>query len=1585
MHYARHNPSPLLYLVMVWIITRTVAIPVGDVSSNVLGYNSITGKNPLCWRSVQPVDIDMISIPLPCQNVTLNVQSPAVNESYRILRTGKEYDYPVEIRIPHLDESTTNVGVKLLFCVAGQVGFCSPFILDEAWTTDNVSSYLTHVESETMWINTLEQSSLEVNITLTASLPKPGEYFPIVIVQYFNHIFRWDIANALPPGSRLLTLQSPAHTSHVSDGVRIFSFVAIGISSAIITWLLWQTIKHRKQPVLSLSQADFLIVFLFAALVATVSTFLLQPHSDLYCQMSSPMILIPVQLMYSITLGRLWRIQAVLSPLLLEQYRKKLRHRMMWRIQVLQCLNLLARIPQQVFKCRFKASHPEFLQVDRPPSQRIAVRRSVNSKQLSLVVLFFVFPQVVLQICSVILQPHSLQLIWNSELSDVTPQCSNGQIWYTNILNYAYAALMLLMLTLMVMAFSSRKLPSLFNETSVIYQTAANTLVLILVGLIVIGVTTSDGINTTTRARNPSIQYLVWVTVLLSITLGSSIRLMIPKLKMVWRGETVVVSKLVSDHHHKERKRYKESVMSASTTKLMHNVTGLDLEEDTQRRPPSRRNSSRRSVDTNASSDYFDTLTPLTVDERGAKAIAEVPGLTLPLPFDDDGRSNRELGKTNRRSFMEIEATFGNGLQIQDGDSGGRPSFNRQRTTREVLTAAAADVDRRKMFLKKRSSRSEIALPKIVVSPEETPPRRLVLKMVDLQEELAAVNKNIMSGLAVKTEAWDAVVDLVTRIEKNFREDVVFSWRPPAPDPIVTPTDPLNSSSLACLQEVEEEDSDHRGVDDKNPILPKSPGSKSSSFQSSNGLSLRRLERKFRRIVDVRERKYKRIKYGDSFVGSEAVDAMVYNGLASSRTEAVALGRKLATERRLFQHVTNEHDFHDKSYLYRFLDPDNESLSSLCEEEDDDDYSSTGECSFSDDKTNIKDQALRFLEVVNVSNRNYQGKQYQNVFVGSEAIDAMVYHGIAATRWESVQLGRKFARDLSLFQHVHGEFELRDEFLLYKFRDDVQESMSCAEIGPEGLISTSLVTSQKSPLAQKADAFRTYVDVRDRRFRMQKCKKTFVGQEAVDAAIFAGLAKTREEAVHLGRMLQRELRLFHCVSGDRPFEDGLVFYRFRDDSPDEHPGQDPFTVERSATSLGNNNRQRNVRDLSEMPLASLSEQVQYFKEIVPVSDRTHHFRKFSNVFVGCEAIDAMVFYGMAHTREEAVQLGRVLAREAGLFKHASHKNRYAFCDEFLLYQYTSNATSVSIDGDIMDEQSMSTGSLKLERAGLHKGAKPRGELGMKAELFRSCVDVRDRTYRMVKYKSCFIGSEAVDAMLFVGLAENREKAVEIGRMLATQLRLFRPCIVGARTSFDDAFVFYRFDERFEDMGLHSSFNDFSHDPSIDNTIVSRAQLLLMAEKFRACAVVKDRKLRFRSYRQCFMGAETVNALVDSGVVGTHKEAVEYGRTLARELNLFRCVMGDYAFANDAILYAFVRDVNMNAYASAEFSDQSFGSYNSRSTPGEFGDRSVLNATEQGDGSGNLPILFEVEASETGGDIDMIPLEIIHDSSHDAPV
>jgi hypothetical protein len=52
--------------------------------------------------------------------------------------------------------------------------------------------------------------------------------------------------------------------------------------------------------------------------------------------------------------------------------------------------------------------------------------------------------------------------------------------------------------------------------------------------------------------------------------------------------------------------------------------------------------------------------------------------------------------------------------------------------------------------------------------------------------------------------------------------------------------------------------------------------------------------------------------------------------------------------------------------------------------------------------------------------------------------------------------------------------------------------------------------------------------------------------DAIDALVENRLAKTRKEAVELGRNLARELGLFHHVTGDHAFCDDYLFFRFSD-------------------------------------------------------------------------------------------------------------------------------------------------------------------------------------------------------------------------------------------------------------------------------------------------------------------------------------------------------------------------------------------------------------------------------------------------------
>ena len=71
------------------------------------------------------------------------------------------------------------------------------------------------------------------------------------------------------------------------------------------------------------------------------------------------------------------------------------------------------------------------------------------------------------------------------------------------------------------------------------------------------------------------------------------------------------------------------------------------------------------------------------------------------------------------------------------------------------------------------------------------------------------------------------------------------------------------------------------------------------------------------RKLDVRDRTYRMKIYPACFVGSEAVDYMVEKQMATSRQDAVKIGRELL-ELGHFEHVLRDHDFKDEFLFYRF-------------------------------------------------------------------------------------------------------------------------------------------------------------------------------------------------------------------------------------------------------------------------------------------------------------------------------------------------------------------------------------------------------------------------------------------------------------------------------------------------------------------------------------------------------------------------------------------------------------------------------------------------------------------------------------------
>jgi len=409
------------------------------------------------------------------------------------------------------------------------------------------------------------QRKLSKNVTIQMLVKVPGEYFVVGTAQLYtgteNATYRYDIANALAfQEGRYVLYQDPAVINEVSDSVLYSSYAAIALAAAVLAFLICQTLWNRDHQILHLSQGHFLVVFLMCALLATCSAFLLEPKNDVYCRINYSLIMIPVQLMYAITAGRLWRIHAVISPLLLEHLSKG-EPGMLQRF--VEALTLVSYKLNNLFTLKRKNMRR---------STGGGLKQQISQFQLACVVAIFAIPQVLLQIVAAIVQPQERQIKFNEDESIGRATCSNGVAAGSKIVNYGFLLLLLLVLILLFMAHSSRKLPSLFNETNVIYDSTFLSMVLLVLAGAVIALTNSP-------TSSPNVQYLISLALVLSITLNSGVRIVLPKLKRVWKNETVIVSKLVTDHHRKAREKRAmcDSAERDSTTSPMHGVTGLDM------------------------------------------------------------------------------------------------------------------------------------------------------------------------------------------------------------------------------------------------------------------------------------------------------------------------------------------------------------------------------------------------------------------------------------------------------------------------------------------------------------------------------------------------------------------------------------------------------------------------------------------------------------------------------------------------------------------------------------------------------------------------------------------------------------------------------------------------------------------------------------------------------------------------------------------------------------------------------------------------------------------------------------------------
>ena len=803
------NMIPLFFFLLLVLLlphSSTARLGIPGATATISGYDTELGQDAICWKSMPARDSNNatgVEIPNPLvegyvldtttglelmqacpAGNSLQGESPVELRLYgeERLRTGQYYDYAVtgQLNLTSLlcesaawcstsprviSDKGPVVAIQILMCALESSGFCSPFIHEEAnerLVEQGLSTVVergdrhggSHVHSPYVELELPVQDGplYDINVTVPTLVNDPGDFFVVAAVQLYlgtqgdgtvDIELRYDIANALRLNQRVIIYQPPAEILTVPDGVRYFAYVAIGGVAAVILFLLGQTIRHRKHQVMQLTQGNFLIVFLVAALVASVASFLLEPANDVYCLIQHPIIMISLHLVYAITFGRLWRINSVVSPLLVETLRQR-HHVGVWtrlytwmrrssdfvlgRSSTTQSDSLVSDSMAMSSSLRnsSSSSHPRKL------------RKQVTAWQLTTVIVVITLPQVVLQVLALALQPRERIDDLNADESKGRAYCASndGDLSIAAQIDmYGYYAFGALILSLLLMAHATRNLPSLFNETRVIFDSAVTTLTLLVVGVGII-------LATEDPTTSPAVKYMVSVAIVLSTTLNISVRIMMPKLRMVWRGETVVVSRLVSDHKAKveaDNEVYMGSLSSSSGSR---------------KQPKSGRTATLSSSVISNSQGIMDEMNEFVNGDttEGGDEEEDLTSVENGVAALNNGNANNDTTALETSPVADDTLPDRQGPVVRFQQEEDTPVRNNRRRKQSTLAR------------------------RITVRPDHAPPRRLVLKMLSLQEELVKTNERLLSGLVVTEEDWNSVRRLNRKLNTTFEEDVTFEW-----------------------------------------------------------------------------------------------------------------------------------------------------------------------------------------------------------------------------------------------------------------------------------------------------------------------------------------------------------------------------------------------------------------------------------------------------------------------------------------------------------------------------------------------------------------------------------------------------------------------------------------------------------------------------------------------------------------------------------------------------------------------------------------------------------------------------------------
>lgn len=424
------------------------------------------------------------------------------------------------------------------------------------------------------------QDVFTVKYDLDIEIEQPGDYLPLATVEFFftnatvhGHVpmrdemavFKVNLANLLH--ERSITYHPPVQINEVTSGVALTSYVVVGACAVAQLVFLGLTFHHRDESVMRLSQASFLILLQAASLMAIMGSVFYRPTSSWSCYIAGPLTLVPLQLMFAIIFGRLRRIILIMQPLMSfnrAQTKSSIRTGMKkWKaIMMLRSSSSNKRSSHKSSSNISSTASPhDAVEANDEGSSTLAplkrlqkniapaaakLRVEFSAERLWTMIAIVTLPMVVVEACALALFPPDLVLVLNEEESIGRYQCGDSQARTFHLASTSI--LFLTMVADLCQVQTSKSLPAFFNEANEISNG-------LLLGIFVTAMGFAVIIISDDPTGNPNVTYLMEVLVLLFVSLNVSLRLTLPKLKLIWKGEKVVVSKILQEHREKKERK----------------------------------------------------------------------------------------------------------------------------------------------------------------------------------------------------------------------------------------------------------------------------------------------------------------------------------------------------------------------------------------------------------------------------------------------------------------------------------------------------------------------------------------------------------------------------------------------------------------------------------------------------------------------------------------------------------------------------------------------------------------------------------------------------------------------------------------------------------------------------------------------------------------------------------------------------------------------------------------------------------------------------------------------------------------------